>query len=318
MSAKLTDIQKRRLSILKPQFEKAIFNKDLKTAKIVLSDIQTTLNLNNHSTLLAQYRNWFFELALDTDQYALAESGFISVRRSVSKNTRIYLEASALLAICYLRFSNVEKAKPLIKEVLNNNHVIKTERTRRLFNKNIIQRFDEEVALYSLKNKYNTTSDYKIETLENEVSLLVSTKTEDELYKLLGSNVPETTKSLLFEVDSFSKNQLPSAERILLTSPQDAIKDEETGKTVFKSFKRTIYNSICDQNSAVYKMWNDKVVGAVVNSKYIISAVAAALSSISIGFHALIVTAAALVIRFGLDVYCEHYKPAGIMETRKK
>lgn len=317
MSTKLTDLQKRRLAILKPQFEKAIFKKDLNLAKIVLNDIQSTLNINNHTTLLAQYRNWYFELALDSDQYALAESGFISVRRSVSKNTRIYLEASALLAICYLRFSNVEKAKPLIKEVLNNDHVIKTERTRRLFNKNIIQRFDEEVALYSLKEKYNSPNDYNLETLENEVGLLVGTKTEDELFTMLGNNVPETTKSLLFEVDNFAKNQLPSAERKLLTSPHDAIKDEETGKTVFQSFKRTIYNSICDQNSPVYKMWNDKVIGAVMNSKYIIGAVAAALSSISIGVHALIITAAALVIRFGLDVYCEHYKPKGIMETRK-
>ena len=121
MSTKLTEIQKRRLSILKPQFEKAIFSKNLNTAKIVLNDIQSTLNLNNNSTLLAQYKNWFFELALETDQYALAESGFISVRRSVSKNTRIYLEATALLAICYLRFSNVEKAKPFIKEEVRNN-----------------------------------------------------------------------------------------------------------------------------------------------------------------------------------------------------
>jgi hypothetical protein len=317
MSIKLSDIQKRRLAILKPQFDKAIFSKDLQIAKIVLNDIQSTLNLNNHTTLLAQYRNWFFELALDSDQYALAESGFISVRRSVSKNTRIHLEATALLAICYLRLSNVEKAKPLIKEVLHNDHIIKTERTRRVFNKNIIQRFDEEVALYSLKGKYGETYDYKLEEIEKEVGVLVSTKSEDELFKLLGSNVPETTKSLLYEVDSFAKNLLPFAERNLLASPEDIIKNEEVGKTVFTSFKRTIYNSICDQNSQVYKMWNEKVVGAVLNSKYIIGAVAAALSSISIGFHALIITAAALVIRFGLDIYCEHYKPKGIMATRK-
>ena len=183
MPIKLTDIQKRRLSVLKPQFEKALFSRDLNTAKIVLNDIQSTLSLNNHLTLLAQYRNWFFELALDKEKYAIAESGFISVRRSVRKNTRIYLEASALLAICYLRLSNVEKAKPLIREVLNNGGVIKTERTRRLFNKNIIQRFDEEVALYSLTDKYKMTADYSIEMLESEVGLLVATKNEDELFK---------------------------------------------------------------------------------------------------------------------------------------
>lgn len=305
------DLQK----TLRPQFEKAIIEKDLASAKFIFNDIKLTLLQNNNTTLLAKYKNWLYELALDSKDYFFAERGLINVRKTVNSNTRLYLEATALLSICYLRLLKIEKAKPLIKEVLNNGNIIKTERTRKIFNKEIIQRFDEEVALFSLKE--DNIQDFDIDKIESEVGILVATKTENELYGLLGKNIPMNTKNLLFEVDNFAKNQLPFTERKLLQTSEDLMKNEEAGKTVFKSFKRTIYNSICDQKSQVYKMWNEKIVGAVFEIKYLIGAITLALSQSSIGIKALIVTASALVIRFGLDVYCEYYKPKGIMETRK-
>lgn len=313
---KLNNIQKTRLSILKPQFEKSIRDKDFNNAKLVFKDINDLLLQNNNKTLLAKYKNWLYELALDVGEYSFAERGLIGLRRDVNVNTRLYLEATALLAICYLRLLKVENAKPLIKEVLNNSAVIKTERTRKIFNKEIIQRFDEEIALFSLKEK--NIVEFDIDEVEKEVGLLVATKTEGELFGMLGQNVPMNTKNLLFEVDNFSKNQLPYTERKLLQTSEDLIKDEEAGKTIFKSFKRTIYNSICDPKSQVYKMWNEKIIGAIFDIKYLIGAITLTLSKSHIGIKALIVTTAALVIRFGLDVYCEHYKPKGLMETRKE
>ncbi len=313
---KLTEIQKRRLSILKPQFERAIIEKNLENAKIIFRDINETLLLNNHTTLLAKYRNWLYELALDSEEYYFAERGLIGLRKSLNRNTRLYLESTALLSICYLRLLKIDKAKPLIREVLNNSEIIKTERTRRNFNRNIIQRFDEEVTLFSLKE--SSIYKFEIDEIEKEVGFLVATKTEEELYNILGNNIPHSTKSLLFEVDNFSKNQLPYTERKLLQASEELIKNEEAGKTVFKSFKRTIYNSICNQKSEVYKMWNEKIVGSVFDTKYLIGAITLALANSNIGIKALIITASALVIRFGLDVYCEAFKPKGLMETRKE
>lgn len=316
MQTKLNEVQKRRLSILKPQFESAINDKDIHSAKIIIKDIEDVLKQNNNETLLAKYKNWFYELALDLEQYTIAENGFFSIRHSINSNTRIHLEATALLAICYLRQKKVDSAKPLIKEVLNNDAVIKTPRTRQIFNKNIIQRFDEEVALYSLKQDVIPKMD--IDEIEAEAGYLIATKSEEELFGLLGYNLPATTKNILYEVDSFAKNLLPYEERKLLPSSQDIIKNEAAGKTVFQSFKRTIYNSICDQKSQVYKMWNERVVGAVFDTKYLIGAITLALNSINIGIKALVITAAALVVRFGLDIYCEHYKPKGVMEARNE
>ena len=146
----------------------------------------------------------------------------------------------------------------------------------------------------------------------------MSTKTEDEIYHYLGKALPKQTKDILFQIDDFSKNQLPSAERKMLPSPKEMIKDERAGKTVFQSLKRVVYKSLCDPQSEVYKAWFKNGLGVVLDKKYISGAIAAALSGLGIGFKALIISAVALVLRFGLEVYCEHFKPLGIMEIRTK
>ncbi|WP_177734447.1 tetratricopeptide repeat protein [Flavobacterium inviolabile] len=317
MSLKLTDQQKNRLQRLEPQLKRAISEQNLDAAKFIMRDIQDVLEITNNKTRLAQYKNWLYELALETGDYNFAERGFIGNRKIVNKNTRIYLEASALLAICYLRTEKYEEAKPLIQEVLKNDKVIKSDRTRHLFKKNIIERFDEEVALYSLKDKTGNPN-FDIDELEREAVVLIQTKTEDEIFESLGKQTPQYTKHLIFEIDSFSKKQLSYTERKLLPSSAKTIKDKEAGKTVFSSFKRVIYNSICDPKSEVYKAWFTNGMGAVLDKKYLITAVVGSLAQMSICIKGLIVSAIALVIRFGLDVYCVHYQPKGVMEIRKE
>lgn len=315
-NVKLSEIQKKRLKILEPQLVKAINEKDLNLALNVVSDIQSMLKPTGHITKLIQYKNWLFELALDIGDYSLAERGFIGNRKLVNKNTRIYLEATALLAICYLRTNEYEKSKPLISEVLKNENVIKTERTRLIFKKTIIERFDEEVSLYSIREE-NFTPNFDIDQIQDDAGILVATKTEEDIYRYLGSSVPQRTKHLLFDIDSFAKNQLSYDERKLLPSPTEIIKDEATGKTLFSSLKRVVYNSICDPNSEIYKAWYTNGLSVVLDKKYIAGAVIASLTTLGIGLKALAVSAVALIIRFGLDVYCEHFKPSGIMESRK-
>lgn len=242
--------------------------------------------------------------------------GFIGNRKLVNKNTRLYLEATALLAICYLRKNDYEKSKPYIQEVLQNEKVIKSERTRREFHHAIINRFDEEAALFSLKVERNEHLD--LEEIQKEAALLLSSNTVDGIYLILGKSLPKQTKDILFQIDDFSKNQLSSAERKMLPSPKDMIKNEMAGKTVFQSLKRVVYNSLCDPKSEVYQAWFKNGLAVVLDKKYITSAIAASLTGLGIGFKALAISAVALIIRFGLDVYCEHNKPTGIMEVRSK
>lgn len=311
----LTKQQKTRLQVLEPQLKVAVKNKDFSLAKKIVSDIQDILRPTGHTTRLVQIKNWLFELALELENYDYAEQGFIGNRKLVNYNTRVYLEATALLAVCYLRKKEFEKAKPYIEEVLKNDKVIATENTRRQFRKAIIERFDEESVLYSLKEEQNQQMDAG--EVQQEAAILLSTKNEDEIYLLLGKQIPLHTKNILFQVDFFSKKQLPSAERKLLISSEEMLKDEVVGKTVFSSLKRVIYNSLCDPNSEVYKAWFTQGLGFVLDKKYISGAVLASLTGLGIGLKALAVSAVALILRFGLDVYCEHSKPEGVMELRK-
>lgn len=313
---KLTDKQKERLRILEPKLRTAIVDREFETAKRLVVDLQAVLLKTGHLTRLLQSKNRLYELALELDELEFAVRGLEGNRKLVSDRTRLYLEATALLAICYLRKEEIEKAKPLIKEVLHNDLVIKSERTRSKFRKEIINRFNEETALYSLKNKQE--EHFTEEELEKEIVKLVTRKNESEIYLSLGKSVPQHTKYLLFQVHEFSTKLLPSAERLALPSPEEKIKDREVGKTVFQSVKRVLYNSFCDPKSEIYQVWFKNGMGMVLSKNYIRSAVIACLASLGIGVKMISATIIALIMKFGLEVYCEKYKPADLMELRGK
>jgi tetratricopeptide (TPR) repeat protein len=307
---------KARLERLEPQFKRAIMDKNLSDAKIIISDLQQVLRSLNKTTKLVELKNQLFELALEVQEYDFAIDGFLSNRTLVKNTTRLHLEATALLAITYLRISQIEKAKPFIREVLQNDKVIKTEATRIKFNREIIARFDEECALFSLKTSDNL--ELNTEELHTQVIKLLNSSTDEQLYIAIGKSLPKLTKDILFEVDSFSKKLLPFKEQKLLLQPEEIIKDEQAGRTVFSAFKRVVYKSLCDPTSEVYKAWYTNVAGSVVDKKYITAAVGLALTGQGIGVIALAISASVLVLRFGLDIYCERYKPTGVTELRRK
>lgn len=311
---KLTEKQKERLKILEPKFLDSINNKDFETAKSLAVDLQMVLRSSGHFTKLITLKNRLYELAIELNELDFAIMGINSGLKQVSENTRVFLEATALLAICYLRKEDIENAKPLIKEVLTNDSVIKTERTRKVFRAEMIERFNEETALYSLKNK--AIEHFTDEELENEVTRIISTLTDDEIFSSLGKSVPQHTKFLLFQVHEFSTKQLPSAERLCLPSPEEKLKDNEVGKTVFQSVKRVIYNSLCDKNSEIYKTWFENGMKMVLSKGYIRTAVISCLASLGIGLKLLSASIISLIIKFGLEIYCEHYKPIDLMDLR--
>ncbi len=91
---------------------------------------------------------------------------------------------------------------------------------------------------------------------------------------------------------------------------------EKVGKTVFSSVKRVLYNSLCDPKSDIYQTWFTNGMKAVLDKKYISAAVIAALSGLGIGIRALAISVVALIIKFGIEVYCEKFKPQNLMELR--
>jgi len=169
-----------RLNNLAPQFKKAIQERNINDAKTVISDLQQVLRNLGKTAKLVEFKNQLFELVLENKDYDFAIDGFLSNRTLVNNSTRLHLEATALLAIAYLRKNEIENAKPFIKEVLQNRKVIKTEATREKFNKEIIARFDEECALASLNA--NNKIEINIDELHQEVIKVLETSTNEQLY----------------------------------------------------------------------------------------------------------------------------------------
>jgi hypothetical protein len=311
---KLKDEQKEKLSRLEPALRDAAKKGDYSSAKKIAHDIQNILRPTGHETRLMQSKNWLFEAALEAGEIDTAISGFIGVRKKVFNNTRVFLEATALLAVCLLRKGEIEKAEPLMSYVLRNESVIKSERRRRQFRLNVIQRFEEEATIASFRGKYSEKID--AEELQNEAGKLVQFQNEDEMFTTLGKASPPETKILILRIEEFARKQLPKAEIKYLADPRERVKDEQVGRTVFSSVKRVMYRSLCDPNSDIYKMWFTNGLSAALNKFCLGSIIISVLAGLGIGIKAVAIPVAALIIKFGIEVYCERFKPEGIMIER--
>ncbi len=201
---KLTEQQKERLKRLEPALKAAALVGDLERAKSLVVDIQNVLRPTGHETRLMQSKNRLYETAMNAGQLDFAIQGFVGIRLKTHKRTRVHLEATTLLAICYLRKSQIDNAEPLISEVLKNDKVISSAKRRAEFRKLVIQRFDEEGTLFALKSESREHMDE--DEIEKEAGLIVATKGEDEIYKALGLSVPDYAINILFRIDDFQRN----------------------------------------------------------------------------------------------------------------
>jgi len=253
---------------------------------------------------------------MEADDLHTAELGFIGVRKKTAPGTRTYLEATALLAVCYLRKNRLDLAEPLIAETLKRERNIGSEKRRRRFIRVIVRRFEEEGALASLRGHGNEPLDPM--ELQNEAGDMIRTLTEDELLAAMGRALPKETVAYLLKIDEFSRGQLPSTELRYLPLPEELVKHKELGHTFFSSVKRVLYRSVCDPESDVYKAWFNHGLMTVLDKKYLAIAISTTLSGMSIGIKALAVSATALLIKMGVEVFCDRYKPSGVMDIRNE
>lgn len=315
MLTKLNKIQKERIKRLEPGLKLAAKRGDLATAKSIIIDLQSIYLPAGHNAKLMMAKNRLFEAAIESGELSFAERGLIGVRQKMNNRTRVYLEASSLLAICYLRKNQIDLAEPIIHEVLTNDHVIQSQPRREEFRKLIIERFDEEGTLFALRSESVQKLDGQ-EIDEEAGKQIAQSKTEDELFQQIGREVPEHAVNILLRIDSFSKNLLPSAERLKLPAPKQAIEEKAVGKTLFSSVKRVLYKSLCDKDSDIYKAWFNQGMGAVLNKYSIGIAVSEAFLNLGIGLKALAIPMVALIMKFGIEVYCHRFVPSDIMDIR--
>jgi hypothetical protein len=130
-STKLTEYQLNKLRPLEEKLKTAIRSGDTENSIEITAEIQSLFpaEWRRHHRLL-RAKLWTFEACLDAHRVSYAQNGFVGVRKLAAKNTRLYLEASSLLAVCYLRTKNTSEAKKLIKEVIEKINKISSDRTR--------------------------------------------------------------------------------------------------------------------------------------------------------------------------------------------
>jgi hypothetical protein len=310
----LSETQRTRLKRLEPALRDAVRRGDYEAAKHITADIQAMLRPTGHETRLMQAKNWLFEAAMEAGQLEVAMAGFRGIRQKVSPQTRIFLEATALLAICHLRRKELSTAEPLMAEVLKNEDVITSVRRRRQFRLRIVERFEEEGVLAALTGGVHERFD--LDRVQAEAGLAVQTQSEEEIFANIGREVPPEVIAILLRIHDFASRQLTTTEAELLPPPRTITEKVSLGRTIYNATKRVVWRSLCDPESEVYKMWCTQGMMALIDKKFLAAAVVAALSGMRLGAYALAVYVSAMIFKVGLEVFCQVAKPEGIMIGR--
>ena len=315
-STKLTEYQLKMLKPLEVELKHAVTTGDTDRSIEIASQIQEFFpnEWRRHHRLL-RAKLWAFESCLDANRISYAQRGFIGIRKLSASNTRIYLEASSLLAICHLREKNTLSAKTLIKEVIEKINNISSERTRRQLQKRLIERIEEECILTELIG--SSGANMNVEEIQAKAVLLIQRNSDTEIFELIGNAIPTASISLLRDVRAYSLNQLPAPDRKLLPSPDKAEEPKKLGKITFAIIKRIAWKTVCNPDSTIYKLWS-KRVPKVFNEGYFAAAVVTTMGDFRIGIPLLASGISALIMKYTAQEFCDLSRPKGLMIDRGK
>ena len=312
---RLTNEQKRQLRLLEPCLRLASSKKDLEECKSLTSYIENILRPTGHTTRLMQSKNWLYETAMEVGEIDYAIRGFMEVRYKSSKSTRLYLEATSLLAICYLRKKDLHLARPFMVEAFKSEKNIASEKRRSAFRVSLAKKFDEEALLASISSE--VSEDMNLEKIQEDAVALIQTKQDDEILEMLGGNIPEGALEFVESVHTESQNSLTYDEKLRLPSPATFKQKKKLGKGILSAFQTVIWQSLCDKDSDVYKMWFSNGIQAVMNGKYLTGAIVSAMMGLKIGIYAIAVYLTSLLIKIGIETFCHVYEPNNLMALRK-
>jgi len=311
----LTELQKRRLSALEPALKAAVYAADYPRAQEFAADIQSILRATGHETRLMQSKNWLFEAALNAGEVHTAEAGFRGIRGKTSKTTRVHLEATALLAVCLLRQKRILDVEPLIQEVPISKS-IKNPVRRRHFIESVTLRYRLESYISGIRDHGHEILDPDV--IDREAINAVQTRSDDELYLQIATALPREVIEFVYRVDRVSRERLTMVEVLYLPSPAAIERKVEQGKSFFTSLKLVIWKSLCDPQSEIYKAWYTNGMAQVLSKKYYAAVVAAALVDLGFAAKAAAVPVTALLMKMGLEIYCERFKPGEILDGRSR
>jgi hypothetical protein len=258
-----------------------------------------------------------YESALEAWDIDVAKRGFEFVRREANNNTRLYLEATVLLAVTHLRSQDLVSAEPLMAEALRNEDIITSKSQRDIFRREAIDRFDQEGAIAAMA-KVHPELMHEAEVHQDALNMLRKGLTEQDIEEDLGSRIPQQVKEFILKVDVLSRKLLPHETRLLLPSSADVVKNRHVSHIVFEGVKRKLYGYICDEDSETYQGWIHGGLDTICNKNYVASAVLLVLEDLKIFIPAVAVGLTALLIKKGIGNFCEASKPKRFMDLRGK
>lgn len=310
---KLTKQQLASLRPLEQQLRVAVRRGSPEVAVEIATKIQALFPHDRRHHRLLRAKLWAFEACMEGNRLNYATSGFIGIRKIAGKSTRLYLEASSLLAVCYLRDKNVSEAKRLICEVVGKINNISSERTRQQFQKRLIQRIEEECILAEMIDTLD--GEMNVNDIHDKAVLLIQRSNENDILKLIGNSIPLASIKLLEDIRNYSIKQLPPPDRKQLPPPDKATAPRELGKATFAILRRIIWKAVCAPDSSIYKLWSQHVP-KVFNPGYFASAVVATLSDFRIGAPMVASGVLALIMKYSAQEFCDLAKPKGLMIDR--
>jgi hypothetical protein len=309
----LHEYQLNALRPLEADLRKAVAQAEPEAAIEIAGKIQALFPDDRSHHRLLRAKLWAFEACVDANRLSYAETGLIGVRKLASPSTRLYLEASALLAVSLLRQKKITDSKKIIREVITNINNIVSDRTRHQFQKRFISRIEEECILAELIDTGEGALDAS--EVEAKAILLVQRNSDDEILKLIGNSVPAAGLRLLSDVRTYSIQQLPPPDRKMLPPPDRAEQPKNIGRTTFALLRRIAWKTFCKPSSPVYRLWS-KRVPKVFNEGYFSVAVVTALGDFRIGISLIASGLAALAMKYTAEEFCELAKPKGLMISR--
>jgi hypothetical protein len=310
---KLHEYQLTTLRPLEASLRKAVAQAEPETAIEIAAQIQALFPDDRSHHRLLRAKLWAFEACVDANRLKYAETGLIGIRKLSAPSTRLYLEASALLAVSLLRQKRIVDSKIIVREVISNINNITSDRTRHQFQKRFISRIEEECILAELIDTGDVVLNAK--EVEAKAILLLQYNSDDEILTFLGNSVPTDGLRLLSDVRTFSIQQLPPPDRKMLPSPEKAEQPKNIGRITFALLRRIAWKTFCKSTSPIYKLWS-KRIPKVFDEGYFSAAAISALGDFRIGLPLIASGLAALAMKYSAEEFCELAKPKSLMISR--
>ncbi|WP_243371694.1 hypothetical protein [Geotalea sp. SG265] len=314
---KIPEQQLERVHRLENILADAAESGDLKKAKMALDDLRPVLERYQHRHRVLEAYLKLYESALEAWDLDTAKQGFSFVRREASRNTRLFLEATVLLAVTHLRCQDLLLAEPLMAEALRNENIISSKTQRDIFRREAIDRFDQEGAIAALA-KVHPEVMHEAQIHQDALNMLRKGLNEQDIEEELGARIPQQVKEFILKVDILSRKLLPHETRLLLPSSADVVKNRQVSQILFRGVKRKLYGYVCDENSETYKAWVHGGLNALCNGGFVANAVIAVLADSKIFVPSLAIGLTALVIKKGIGNFCETNRPKRFMDLRRK